>query len=190
MREYATGLGWKVRNMRIDTRADRVISWLERMKKSYHSGHVESAYFDAECARADLDDLRSAVFSSISPRRINPVPFMRIAVLALSAVLAYAEPLSRPVNVLPVIEARETHADTPRETHADVPRNIRASAEPSPQTKRPRRPASSRKAPKPSSEAKTPPVKKAAYDKVPYLLQTGQQAMKSSIHINQGRNNP
>ena len=52
---------------KLEKRTDAVIRWLERMKIAYSSGAVESAYMDAECARADLEDLRSDVFAVMKP---------------------------------------------------------------------------------------------------------------------------
>ena len=45
----------------MDRRIAGIIRWLERFQSSYRSGAIESALMDAECARADLEDLRSDV---------------------------------------------------------------------------------------------------------------------------------
>ena len=47
--------------MLVEKRVAGIIRWLERLKKSYSSGALESALMDAECARADLENLRLAV---------------------------------------------------------------------------------------------------------------------------------
>ena len=57
--------------MLADKRIDGIIRWLERLKKSYKSGAMESALMDAECARADLEMLRQEVWST-AQRRVVP----------------------------------------------------------------------------------------------------------------------
>lgn len=90
----------------VDKRADAVIRWLERMKKSYRSGAVESAYMDAECARADLEDLRSDVFAGMNPvrrsERLESISRgIRTVFLAAVIVLTTVAPLWREAD-LPV----------------------------------------------------------------------------------------
>ena len=53
----------------MDRRIAGIIRWLERFQSSYRSGAIESALMDAECARADLEDLRSDVWRSVGAAR-------------------------------------------------------------------------------------------------------------------------
>ena len=51
----------------LDKRVAGIIRWLERLKKSYSAGSMENALMDAECARADLENLRLDVWANLDP---------------------------------------------------------------------------------------------------------------------------
>lgn len=98
-------------------RVDSVIRWLERVKKSYSSGAKETALMDAECARADLEDLTLRMFGEFSVQgklRGRNCFFVELAVaaravfLSLIVVLMTVTPLSREaLNVKRYVEAVE-----------------------------------------------------------------------------------
>ena len=186
-------MGLRERNP--EKRIDGIIRWLERMKKSYSSGHVESAYMDAECARADLEDLRSDVFTCIKPERgrhIAPM-ILRTSIISLLAVMLTASPLSRNAvgSGMPVHEelviAEPVH-EAPATVVNDYP------VQPKPKARRPepkpkvRRTALKPK-PKPAvqsaerTQLSVKPVKTVAHDKIYALVQTGQRAMKNDKSV-------
>ena len=96
--------------MLVERRIAGIIRWLERLKKSYSSGAMESALMDAECARADLEDLRQAVWSQVKPSEQNRYELftrilggLRTVSLAVIIVLMAVVPLSRELPA-PVVE--------------------------------------------------------------------------------------
>ena len=112
MPEYAAGLDWKEcrKGLRVEKKVAGIIKWLERLKQSYSSGAMESALMDAECARADLEDLRLDVWEKVSPSaHRNSAAFSRVLgyartfSLSVIIVMASVVPLSRDVKA-PEIE--------------------------------------------------------------------------------------
>ncbi|MBQ6971313.1 MAG: hypothetical protein IJP86_03040 [Synergistaceae bacterium] len=172
-----------MRAYRLEKRIDGIILWLERMKNSYRTGHVESAYMDAECARTDLENLRSDVFGAVSRKR-KPrffFPVMKAAFIALVMVMMTVRPLSRETvpPLEPEIPAPAPAAETVRETPAPRPKTQRVAAK----TRKPRKPSQSQKAEAPKPAPKPAPSKAVAYDKVLSLVQTGQRAMKDDKSV-------
>ena len=53
----------------MERRVAGIIRWLERCIKAYKDGAVESALMDAECARADMETLRSELWEKNKGRR-------------------------------------------------------------------------------------------------------------------------
>lgn len=93
--------------MRVEKKVAGIINWLERLKKSYSSGAMESALMDAECARADLEDLRLDVwakaFNPPSAHRNGAVlsrlmSCARTFSLSVIIVMMWVMPLSREVK--------------------------------------------------------------------------------------------
>ena len=98
--------------MLVEKRVAGIIRWLERLKQSYSSGAIESALMDAECARADLENLRQDVWAQVRPSAKNEsalfsfagmMNFARVFSLALIIVMMSVMPLSREIYS-PVIE--------------------------------------------------------------------------------------
>ena len=127
--------------MLVEKRVAGIIKWLERLKKSYSSGAMESALMDAECARADLEDLRLDVWEKVSPSaHRNSAAFSRVLgyartfSLSVIIVMASVVPLSRDVKAPeieplknarayagPIVVFREYESHTPaREDEAPV----------------------------------------------------------------------
>lgn len=175
---------------RLEKRADVVIHWLERMKKSYNSGALESAYMDAECARADLEELKTDVFAGLNPRSSGRLhTFMRTVILSVIILMVMVKPLSRDPERLPakippvdapvaqptaITREASVHTETvaAQDTKARKPRKIQAE----------KRRKTSAPSPVVSAPKKSPP-KTVAYDKVLSLLQTGQRAMKNDQSV-------
>ena len=83
----------------VEGRIAGIIRWLERFQSSYRSGALESALMDAECARADLEDLRldlwAKVGSAHAARRFCLGTLCRLSLLVTLLVLATAAPLAK-----------------------------------------------------------------------------------------------
>ena len=168
---------------KLEKRADGVIRWLERMKSAYSSGAVESAYMDAECARADLEDLRSEF---LRPKGSNNgagflLTFSRAVFLAFMIVMVMVMPLS-PDNMMmtepePVIKTAPEAVILPQPQAKSEPQPKKSRAKTA-ALKRIVQPVKSASKPKVSA-----PTKTVAYDKVYSLVQTGQRALKNDKSI-------
>ena len=184
--------------MLVERRIAGIIRWLERLKQSYSSGAMESALMDAECARADLEDLRQAVWSQVKLSEHRVGIFTRILAglrtlsLALIIVLMAVVPLSRelpaPVVELdkndvvlaePIIIVREdehiTEAAAPSRTASAQPAKKAAQA--------PQKRKTSPKCQQANSDTNTKPAGTVPYDKVYSLIQTGQRALKNNTSV-------
>ena len=186
---------------KLEKRTDAVIRWLERMKIAYSSGAVESAYMDAECARADLEDLRSDVFAVMKPSGHSGIlaAFREVAqVILLSAVIVtvMVTPLSRenfpavkselviqavPVQAEtipePAVSTVKTEALTPP-VKPSKPRKASVQKRTAAQPQTAMKPA-----PKPEPKTEPKPAKTVAHDKIYSLIQTGQRALKNDKSV-------
>ena len=191
----------------VDKKVAGIIRWLERFKKSYSSGAVESALMDAECARADLENLRHDVWATLDPN-VKPVNknflrfinFLRISSLSLIIVLTAVFPISKDVQAPaieykkneitfaePIIIVREEKIkiknENENEFHIENNNNIKA--------KKPVKTANIKRTPPAAPEKiKTNKIEKTeiqqksvAYDKVFSLMQTGQRALKNNSSV-------
>ena len=98
----------------VDRRVTGIIRWLERLRQSYNAGAVESALMDAECARADLENLRRDVWTEVMPEefKVNKtlsriINFSKAAFLAVLIVLVAVVPLSKE-KTAPALEYDKT----------------------------------------------------------------------------------
>ena len=189
----------------IDKRVAGIIRWLERLKQSYSSGALESALMDAECARADLENLRQDVWAKVNPEEIqeagNCSRFMylsKIVFLAMLVVLSAVFPIAKDVQIqVPVIEHDKAelvlaepilviseNTETEKETLAKIdnvkPRKSVASK--SPATKKNNAP-SQKVTTNVVKVENTKSEKTVAYDKVFSLVQTGQRALKNNSSV-------
>lgn len=88
-------------NKNTDRKIAGIIRWLERFQNSYNSGAMESALMDAECARADLEDLRKDVWSSVGNVKNKGQVFFKFAsclcviISAVILIMLTAAPVSR-----------------------------------------------------------------------------------------------
>ena len=189
----------------MDRRIAGIIRWLERFQSSYRSGAIESALMDAECARADLEDLRSDVWRSVGavrPSRVRRAVVGWLSSLVLLAVLAVPSPLSREEGLTPRREVRAAVQEPER--RVETPPPALAEAAPAPATSRAvraeKRPASGRRtraataAPKPEGAAAVRPAPRdggvVPYDTMFLLLQTGARALRNegpAIRIDKAR---
>ena len=172
--------------MIVEKRIAGIIRWLERLKQSYSSGAIENALMDAECARADLEDLRLAVWSKVRPKSRNAsgglisalyalplsVIIVMLMVMPLSREVVPVQPLEPQATVLaePIIVVREEPEPTIRKVQSPSKRQVAA-----------KRTVNTRPTPKPQEPKEV--RASVAYDKVPYLLQTGQRALKNSSTV-------
>ena len=189
----------------MDRRIAGIIRWLERFQSSYRSGAIESALMDAECARADLEDLRSDVWRSVGvvrPSRVRRAVVGWLSSLVLLAVLAVPSPLSREERLPPRREVRAAVQEPER--RVETPPPAPAEAAPAPATshavRAEKRPASGRRtrtataAPKPEGAAAVRLAPRdgdaVPYDKMFLLLQTGARALRDegpAIRIDKAR---
>lgn len=182
----------------IDRRVAGIIRWLERLKQSYSSGALEIALMDAECARADLEDLRQDVWSKVQPAEIREeqsfsrlINFSKVAFLAVLIVLFAVVPIAKdgqiPATVIehdrselvlaePILIVNEVNEHKEDKAVSSKPKKSAVSKSSTP-----------KKASATSSNtnmiAKTDtvkPEKTVAYDKVFSLVQTGQRALKNN----------
>lgn len=171
----------------MDRRIAGIIRWLERFQSAYRSGAIESALMDAECARADLEDLRLDVWAKVgrAPRRPWIGAACRTFLLTCLLVTATALPLARDVGPQPArpsgparqdVEVREAReAKTPpgpemalEKIEKKKPRRAAVPAQ--------RRPAAAEKTER-RAEKKT--ERTVPHDKVFSLMQTGARALKN-----------
>ena len=192
--------------MRVEKKVAGIIKWLERLKKSYSSGAMESALMDAECARADLEDLRLDVWAKVSPSaHRNSAVFTRVMncartfSLSVIIVMASVVPLSRDVKAPeiepvksvrayadPIVVFREYEAPVPEQTPKPEPKIADSSLNaPSPQKKQPsqKRTPSKRTQAQAKTDTKPKPAGTVPYDKVYSLIQTGQRALKNNSSV-------
>ncbi len=166
----------------LDKRADAVIRWLERMKKSYRDGDAGSALMDAECARADIEALRHDVFAGMKTDRsmyheVFTLVMLMLRTLSLSLLVVM-------LSVFPIAKDRlpQPGGNAPEplilaEPIAIVREDISPSA---PSRKKPVKPQTAKPSPKPKPKPEPSNTKTVAYDKVFSLMQTGQRALKSN----------
>ena len=180
----------------MDRRIAGIIRWLERFQSSYRSGAIESALMDAECARADLEDLRSDVWRSVgaarTPRRVRRAVVTWLASLVLLAVLAVPSPLSREEGLVGLTlrhEARAVAQEPERRVETPLPAPAESAPVPPRSVKAERRPPSDRRtraaAPAPRLQRVTAvrpaPQERGTVpdDKMFLLLQTGARALRN-----------
>ena len=169
------------------------------MKQSYSSGAMETALMDAECARADLENLRQDVWAKVRPgsqqeSTIFPrvMSSLRTLSLAVMIVLLAVVPLSRELPVPAIRNVRAEPADTGPiiVIHEYEPPKQKAQAvSPSSPAQPRKQTAQKRSAPKRAQAAQTPSAKPqpsagtVPYDKVYSLIQTGQRALKNNSSV-------
>ena len=187
--------------MLVEKRVSGIIRWLERLKKSYSSGAMESALMDAECAKADLENLRQVVWAEVSSdsRKVSSVlpcviNSLRILSLAVLIVVLAVVPLSREIPV-PVEQNVETVGKGPIIVIRDYepPKNTaRADLQETTQTQSRKQTPQKRNAIKRTHTAQNTPATAAKpqpstgtvpYDKVYSLIQTGQRALKNNSSV-------
>lgn len=189
---------------KFDKRVAGVIRWLERLKKSYSSGSMESALMDAECARADLENLRLDVWAAVDPQAKSEnkvftkiLNFARVSSLAAIIVLLAVFPISKEIQAPAVIELEKEKITLAqpiiiiRENKEEEKNNNIEIAEVKTEIK-PKKPARTANVKKIAQEkpqtqiktAKTEPEQKTiAYDKVFSLMQTGERALKNNRSV-------
>ncbi len=192
--------------MLVEKRIAGVIKWLERLKKSYSSGAIESALMDAECAKADLETLRLAVWKQAGAREISAGAGVlksiaccaRVLSLAVIIVMVHVMPLSREVKP-PVIVEQPQIETVLREPIIREPIIVIREAEPQRQDKTADIPAKRQTPQKRTASKRTQTASAASntgsspqtsrkagtvpYDKVYSLLQTGQRALKNNSSV-------
>ena len=103
--------------MLVEKKIAVINKWLDRLVKSYKSGAMENALIEAECAKADLEDLRQDVWAkvikpakksgfSFSAFNFNVMPKSFSGVLILSAliVMLMVVPLKKDGKIIGVLD--------------------------------------------------------------------------------------
>ncbi|MBQ9527836.1 MAG: hypothetical protein IJR68_09505 [Fretibacterium sp.] len=197
----------------IERRTAAVIRWLERFQNSYRAGALESALMDAECARADLEDLRIDVWERVGraslPRRLRAGAVCGLLLSTSLIVMATASPIARGEGFIPAA----VQAPLPRSpvvAELTPPPALQPEARPSvspPGQKAVRHEARPQKKERPARKAGVEPVREEVTarhparvvpdDKLFSLVQTGARALKNEdpvikIHrrIGKGEDNP
>lgn len=194
-----------MRHHTVDRKVAGIIRWLERMKKSYSDGAIENALMDAECARADLENLRNDVWQKVkSPVHKSSfdrtIRILKCVSLAVIVILFHVGPIAKdnvPVQSVreeikaltqtqpkPIIIVREYEHENEKEnkeekTDAKVTK-VKSSQKTS------RRQVTQRKSdnkPAPKAVTRQASQKTVPYDKVLSLVQTGQRALKENSSV-------
>ena len=170
---------------KLERRIDAVIRWLERMKAEYRRGAVESAYLDAECARADLEYLRVNMFSGMRPISAGKSSIIpQVIFLSMIIVMTTVVPISR--EKVPVYPKEPVILAEPvAMAEAVDPAPIPTKPKPSKSRKvQPVKRVTQSQTPTPPIVKPTPkPEKTPAYDSVYMLLQTGQRALRNDKSV-------
>lgn len=190
----------------VDKKVAGIIRWLERLKTSYSSGAMESALMDAECARADLENLRLDVWATLESKTqtgnkffSRVMNFSRVASLTALIVLTAVFPISKEVQA-PALEYKKSEITLAepivviREEKIKFESDNNLSETHTVNSAKPKRTAkiANIKKPVPMSssslteeKAKVPAEtqKAVAYDKVFSLMQTGQRALKNNSSV-------
>lgn len=199
--------------MRVEKKVAGIIKWLERLKKSYSSGAMESALMDAECARADLEDLRLDVWEKVSPSaHRNSAVLSRVMncartfSLSVIIVMMSVVPLSREVKAPEIEPAKSTRAyagpivvfreyeapvveqtlTLPERTPKPEPKTADSSLSASSSQKKqsPQKRTAQKNTQTPARQNHTTkPAATVPYDKVYSLIQTGQRALKNNSSV-------
>ena len=182
---------------KVDKKVAGIIRWLERFKKSCSAGAIESALMDAECARADLENLRLDVWASLSPQTKTGnkifsrfLNFAKITSLAAVIVMLTVFPISQEIKA-PVIEHKKENLtlaepiiiirEDNKKSEIKV-KNENYAVKP----KKPTRTANVKKPQIIQAKTETKPEqeqKTVAYDKVFSLVRTGERALKNNSSI-------
>ena len=188
-----------MRHSAVDKRVAGIIRWLERMKKSYSDGAIESALMDAECARADLETLRNDVWQKVKPVRHehrNFHTFIRAFSLSVIVILYSVAPIAR--DIVPVQSVKEEMNSliepkpiiVIREEERHEVKSANTKTESSSSKRQPRRQTAQKKQEKEKALVNTRTVtanqtaqKTVPYDKVFSLVQTGQRALKENTSV-------
>ena len=181
--------------MLVEKRVAGIIRWLERLKKSYSSGAMESALMDAECARADLENLRQVVWAEVRPSPKHEhsllsrvLSSMRTLSLAGLIVMLSVVPISRevPAPARPSLMTKHVPPEPIIVIREYEPPKQPAQVQPRKQTVQKRTVQKRVQPPQvPNSSApktQTPPGT-VPFDKVYSLIQTGQRALKNNSSV-------
>ncbi|MDR1742176.1 MAG: hypothetical protein LBR38_10110 [Synergistaceae bacterium] len=165
-----------------------IVRWLERCLKSCGSGSLESALMDVECASADMELLRRALWEKVGRRsgsRWHSAGMaVKTALVAALLVMATAEPLARPMyaDVLSS-QPQEAFSSQPQ----PEPQLVSTPAAPVKSAARGRREAPAKTKPETKAEEIKNAAPKAAdflpYDRVLSLVRTGERALKNEPPI-------
>ena len=196
---------------KFDKRVAGVIRWLERLKKSYSSGAMENALMDAECARADLENLRLDVWATLDTKGKQEnknkflsglLTFSRVVSLAGLIVLLTSLPISKEIKIPaveykkekitlaePIIIIREDSKKTAKKNEnlkivkiQSQSDNNNIAAVKSRKTTQ----AANVKKTQSAVQGKNEPEeekKTVAYDKIFSLIQTGERALKNNSSV-------
>lgn len=142
---------------------------------------------EAECARADLEDLRLDVWSKVKPVKRSCPKFItnisRVVSLAAIIVILAVVPVARDMNT-PVVEQDKSKIVMAepviiiREEKLEAP-----SSSTPPVSSKSRKSAPVKRAQTVPTSHKAPVIKTVPYDQVFSLMQTGQRALKNNNSV-------
>lgn len=160
----------------MEKRIIAVIKWLERSLKSCRDGQVENAMMDVECARADMERLRSEAWANLSREPVSKKSWRAslVCIVGLLFVLSLSEPLCP--DAVRVAQSQNEDAQA-----AGKPEPSSAPQAPA----KPKATQSNRTLKAPSAigaknEASEPEI---SFERVASLLQTGEKALKNGSPI-------
>ncbi|GHV45223.1 hypothetical protein FACS1894204_03790 [Synergistales bacterium] len=159
----------------MEKRIIAVIKWLERSLKSCRDGQVEKAMMDVECARADMERLRSEVWTNLSRRASRKKSWHGVVVcfLGLLFVLSLVTPLS-PDSLTRAPQDEDAQIVV---LQGEEPQQSAKKSKPVIAAQMTAKPKAAQGSGKMSSEAEI------SFERVASLLQTGERALKNGSPI-------
>lgn len=174
-----------------EKKVDSIIRWLERFKKSYSSGAKETALMDAQCARADLEDLSLRMFREFgehynSPQNCSsakPAVLVRAVVLSLIVILMTVTPLARDI-----VKRSAENSEIVITVKHDTVKPDNHAAEIKPLQLQRQRKSSAKQLPVSKKKDTLTDVpkqtrKSVAYDRVFSLVETGKRALRPNSSV-------
>ena len=176
----------------MERRIAAIIRWLERFQNSYRAGAMENALMDAECARADLEDLRLDVWARVeqppAPQRFGIRAAWALPLTMVVIILTTASPLARTMAREAAVKQELHSREEPRASATEggrpslqAPKPVRRDAVPRSRARGAVTSTKGRPLPEDNADTRQAGTQMGvpASDKVFSLLQTGARALKN-----------